>query len=518
MTTATTGRAKAAALPADTCPPRFATPRDESRDTLGPKVGEVAARLGKPLMPWQQLVADVALELDPDGSFHYDELVLTVPRQSGKTSLILALIVHRLVVMARALGAQRVTYTAQLRAKARLKLERDFSDTLRQARSFREITHLRARPVKPTEWKLSLNNGAEHILFGRGNYLQIDAPSRTGGHGDTLDLGVIDEAFAHIDDTVEAGMDPSMITRVNRLLAVLSTAGDASSKYLWRKVKAGREACESGNHGRTCYFEWSAPDDADPSDPAVWAACSPALGITITMRALEGQWAKAVRGGQEGIDKFRRAYLNQWPEIPVIDDEAEPQWLVIPQAAWIASGPDEDDDVDALVADAGEMLTAIDVDTDADGVEWCSLGVSDGWLLQDVTPIDAGPGTGWLLAKAKQRFGRGELSDVWLDPAGAAAKLIDPLEDIGITVHQLKAAEKAQASMQMFDAVMAAEVMHLDQPRVNAAVAGLARKDVGDGAFRFSRSLSSADVSTFMALTIARWAAASFEGGEPDVY
>jgi len=303
------------------CSPRFATPRDPQRETLGPAVGEVARRLGRPLMPWQQSVVDVALELDDDGSYHYDEVVLTIPRQSGKTSLVFAVIVHRLVVLARQLGRQRVTYTAQQRQKARLKLERDFAEILREStKSFTEITHVRLRPQRPTEWKLSLNNGAENIQFGRGNYLQIDAPSRTGGHGDTLDVGVIDEAFAHEDDTIETGMSPSMVTRASRQLVVLSTAGDGRSKYLWRKVLAGRNACESGHHGRTAYFEWSAPDDADPADPATWWACMPALGFTITERTIEGEWEKALRNGQEGIDQFRRSYLNQWPEVPVLED------------------------------------------------------------------------------------------------------------------------------------------------------------------------------------------------------
>jgi phage terminase large subunit-like protein len=303
------------------CSPRFSTARDENRPTLGPAVGEVSRRLLRPLMPWQQHVIDVALELDEDGSYHYDELVLTVPRQSGKTSLVMAAAVHRLVVMPRSLGRQRLTYTAQQRQKARLKLERDFSEILRDAPSFKEITHIRGKPQRPTEWKLSLNNGAENIQFGRGNYLQIDAPSRTGGHGDTLDVGVIDEAFAHQDDTIESGMSPSMTTRASRQLIVLSTAGDARSFYLWRKVLAGRKACATNDHGRTAFFDWSAADDADPASPATWASCMPALGITQSLRAIEGEWEKARRDGQEGIDKFRRAYLNQWPEIPVLVED-----------------------------------------------------------------------------------------------------------------------------------------------------------------------------------------------------
>src|SRR5215217_7263151 len=103
------------------CPPRWASPRSPDRQTLGPRVAEVADLLGTPLMPWQRHVADVALELDPEtGLLAYREVILTVPRQSGKTTLLLAVMTHR------ALGfgqRQRVLYTAQTRNDARKKWE-----------------------------------------------------------------------------------------------------------------------------------------------------------------------------------------------------------------------------------------------------------------------------------------------------------------------------------------------------------------------------------------------------------
>lgn len=335
-----TATAKSGSRKQPACEPRFATPRDPRRQTLGPAVGMVARQLGMPLMPWQQDVVDVALELDDDGTYHYDELDLTVPRQSGKTALVLAIVVHRLVVVTKTLGRQRVTYTAQQRQKARNKLERDFAQVLRDSRAFREVTHIRAKPQKVTEWKMSLNNGAENIQFGRGNYLQIDAPSRTAGHSDTLDLGILDEAFAHADDTLETGLSATMITRRNRQLVVLSTAGDERSYYLWRKIEAGRNACETGDHGRTAYVEYSAADDADPEDPRTWWSCMPALGHIhangsgVTERTIEGEWEKAKRGADDGIDQFRRSYLNQWPRVPQIggsegDRQMADAWLAL---------------------------------------------------------------------------------------------------------------------------------------------------------------------------------------------
>jgi phage terminase large subunit-like protein len=454
-------------------------------------------------MPWQRQVVDVAFELDDDGTYHYDEVVLTVPRQSGKTALVMAVAVHRLVSVPRTLGRQRLTYTAQQRQKAKLKLERDFAEVLRDAKpAFREITHIRNKPQRPVEWKLSLNNGAENIQFGRGNFWQIDAPSRTGAHGDTLDVGVIDEAFAHGDNTIEAGLSPSMITRTNKQLIILSTAGDRKSAYLWRKTLAGRTACGTGKHGRTAYFEWSAEDDAEPGDPATWESCSPALGYTITLRALEGEWEKAQRDGQTGIDQFRRSYLNQWPEIPVLAD-LEAGWRVISRDWWILCE-------DPAHQPAGRLAFAVDVDTNARGEEWCSIGMSDGIHLELVTPADIGPGTSWVVPLAVARQDR--FDELLIDPAGPAGKLIGPLEEVGIKVRKLTAQERTQASMHLIDRVGEGKVRHLAQAPLTRAAAGVVASDVGDGAIRFSRRLSPDDISPLNAVAYACWGAQSLSG------
>ena len=284
-------------------------------------------------MPWQQHVADVSLEIDPDtGELWYEEVVITVPRQSGKTTLLLALMVWRCVTMARRLGPQTVTYLAQRRQSARKKLEREFIPALRRARGLVEVAHARARPVKPTDFKPSMNNGSEHVLWGTQSYLQIEAVGETSSHGDVLDMSVIDEAFVHEDDLVEQAVDAATVTRRSPQTCVISTAGNRRSRFLWRKVLAGRAACERGEHGRTAYFEWSVPDDAQWDDPNVWAQFLPALGHTITLARLLARLEKAQRnpdevdedGYEPGVAGFRRGYLNQWVDPPQLQDADRP--------------------------------------------------------------------------------------------------------------------------------------------------------------------------------------------------
>lgn len=486
------------------CIPRFATPRNEDFPTLGPQVGEIARRLGKPLMPWQQAAADVAYEYDPDsGLFRYDEANITVPRQSGKTTITLAKKVHRLTVLARQWGPQRSTYTAQTRLAARKKLERDFAETLRSSRAFREVPNAKARPTKGTEWRLSLNNGSEAIQFGAGSFLQIDAPKRTSGHGDTLDDGTIDEAFAHEDDTVEAAMRPAMATRRNAQLWVISTAGDGRSKYLWRKVLAGRRAAETGEHGRVCYIEYSAPEDADPGDPATWWGCMPALGHTITEDFVRGEWDRAQRKGPEGVDSFLRAYLNLWPDVPILDDTGT---SVLP--AWPSLAVHDDQRPNAPV---------FAVETTLDQA-WTAIGLagprSD--LRSQVELVDYRPGSTWAVQRLVEirdghdgKPGIGAFPVV-IDPREPAGALIAELERQGFTVIRPSSQDVAHACASFFNATTDGSVVHIGQPDLDESVKVARQRPLSDA---WSWDRKGRNVAALFAVTLALWGSNRDTGG-----
>ena len=314
------------------CLPRFGTTRSPERATLGPAVGATAAKFGKPFMPWQQLVADVAMEIDPDtGRLAYQELGLTVPRQSGKSTFIEAKASHRCTATAFFGQRQHVVYTAQTRLKAREKWEEDFVADLEASRDFRN----RIRVHK--------GNGTEHIRFKNGSRWGLESNTEKAGHGGTLDEAYIDEAFAHSDFRLEQAFGPAMITRANKLLAWISTAGWLDgSQYLKEKVDLGRLVATEGRRRAIVYFEWSAPEGADAGDPDVWLACMPALcpdlvcrcgqgrwRHTITMEAVRAEYEKARDGGK--LNEFRRAYLNQW-----VPRDVQSDWEVLGQDAWSA--------------------------------------------------------------------------------------------------------------------------------------------------------------------------------------
>lgn len=427
-------------------------------------------------MPWQQYVADVALEIDPaTGLLFYREVDLEVPRQSGKTTLILALAVHR----ARAwVQRQNISYAAQTRNDSRKKWEDD------------HVAALDASPFgkrKPKPYRVRLTNGNEAILWKNGSRHGISASGETSGHGSTIDLGFVDEAFAQKDNRLEQAFKPAMITRPDPQLWVVSTAGRTAgtSPYLWGKVEAGRVRCEANDHPGVAYFEWSAADDMDRADPATWWATMPALGHTVTEAAVAADFASMDPA------EFDRAYLNRWN--PNATDS------VLPGDRWAALG------TSTGMHDPPTFAIDVSPDQSSAAIAAAGAGISGRPTAGEIVEHNAG--TSWLVPRLQQLKDKGTLSNrrpVLLDAAGPAASLIPALDAAGIAYVAVSTQDHGRACGALLDAVLADQVEHANQPMLDVAVAGASRRTIADR-WLWSRRSSSIDISPLVAFTLAHW-------------
>src|SRR5688572_27533433 len=253
------------------CPPRFATRRRSERETFGPELAAVADKLGQPFMPWQRLVADVGGEIDPlTGLPAYREIRVTVPRQSGKTTLFLSWQINR-CVSRRWKHPQRSVFTAQTGKDARDKWIDELFPLIRNS----QIKSLVS--VKGSRLEINEGMGNEAIKFRTGSLIRLLSTSTSSGHSKTLHQAVMDEVWHDTDDRREQGLRPAMITVDDAQLLVCSTAGTVNSTVLNRKVETGREAVAEDLGFGVAYFEWSAPESWDPLDEASYVTFMPAL-------------------------------------------------------------------------------------------------------------------------------------------------------------------------------------------------------------------------------------------------
>ena len=455
------------------CEPRFGTPRNYDRPTLGPRVAEAAKALGVPLQPWQQHVADVALEQDPETrQLVYREVDLAVPRQAGKTTLALAAMITRCTRFG---PRQNVVYTAQTR-KAAVTKWRDQHLPMLEGSPFRASFDVRRA------------NGAEAVLWRNGSIYGLDAPTETSGHGLTLDLALIDEAWAFTDDAQEQSLAPTMITRPSAQLWIMSTAGNARSRFWHDKVLAGRSTV--GSSGSVAFFEWSAPEDADPADPAVWWASHPSLGHTIDEAAVRAEYDRASRGD---LDLFRRAYLNQWPEIPPSEQQIE---TVVPLEWWDACC----DETSRIV---GTRTFAVDVAPDRSTFAIVVVGKSaTGSTHVEVVEHAQGQGADRLIARLRQLAGKYETRFVAAHLGGPASSLEQALRSsFGDKFRAVTDKELLAGCGGFYDAIRATELTHVGEPGIRAALEGAVKSHSGDQ-WRWNRRGSHVDISPLVAATI----------------
>jgi phage terminase large subunit-like protein len=418
-------------------------------------------------MDWQHQVNAVATEQGPDGRFVYRQVVLEVMRQQGKTVDLLALMVARALRRPRT----QIAYTAQTRLDARHRLLDVWWPRIEASRLAPLVTPRRG-------------SGSEALLFANGSMLGLVSGTQTSGHGDTLDLGVIDEAWAQDDDRLEQAMRPAMMTR-DAQLWIVSTAGTEKSSYFRAKVDDGRARAELGATETGAYFGYAAADDADPADPATWRACMPALGVTVSEETVAQDFELM------DLAEFRRAYLCQWPEV------TNPGWTVIGRDVWQALA-------DPASAAAGEVAFAVEVAPYRRMAAIATAGArGDGRVHAEV--VDYRPDTAWVPARVAELARKWRPCAVVVDPGSHAGSLIDDLAQVGVqVVKPFGATDAAHAAGGFFDAVMQGDLAHRDQGSLNAALAGAKTRPVRD-AWCWDRRAEGADISPLVACSLAWW-------------
>lgn len=438
--------------------PLAATPRNESRRSDGALVAVVAEALGTPLMPWQRLVADVAGERNTDGSYTYPIVVVSVPRQSGKTTLMRARLVARCLTQP---GVQTF-YTAQTGKDAR---ER-----------WRDLTkQILASPLR-NKVAIKQAAGAERVVFGNGSELRVFAPVGTALHGYTPPEVHLDEAWAH--DAVRGeellgAIVPAQITIADRQLWIVSTAGTAESAFFRRWF----DAALAGAPG-VAGFVWAAPEGADAYDPATWEKFHPALGHTISSDDL----AAAARAHSR--PEFERAYCNRWTRTSS---------AVIGADVWAALA------ADMTPPDHGEAVLAYDVAHDRSRAD-----IVAAWRDGDrvcIKTVRSAPGYDWVATDAREMV-ESMGAALGADDHGPARSITDAL---GAGVRTLSASEYADACGEFLAAVMAGRIVHDGDPDLTDAVANVTWRPMQSDLWGWSRRGSAGPVSAIVAATVAVW-------------
>lgn len=442
----------------DTPPPKFATARDYSRPTYGGAVAKIAEMLGTPLMPWQRYCADVAGESDGFGNYIYPLVVITVPRQSGKTTLELATLVHRCLQKPN----QRCWHTAQTGLEAVDKWN-ELADLLEQSPLARVIKVRRAK-------------GSESITFSNGSTLRPHPPKDDALHGKQSDLNLVDEAWS-FDMAKGMGViqaiTPTQATRVGAQTVITSTAGTADSVWFKGYVDKGR-AAEPG----IAYFEWAIPEDVDPNDLPTVASHHPAIGHTIQMKALESAKVQMTPG------EFARAYGNRWTNsreqfIPLDAYARTKTELKIPDDARVGFG------------------AAVSVDRKTSAI--CAAAIVEGVPIVEL--IEFQEGTDWVGPRLAELYAN-HRSDIGVDSFGPSGTVADYLHLEHIPMLTLSTKDCCAAAAGVYDRIICGTILFRPNYAMSEAVKYADKRTVGD-AWMFKRTSDQASIAPLEAATLA---------------
>ena len=450
----------------------YSTPRDQESRTLGRQVAAVAARLGYDPMGWQDHVYDVTLELE--GRLpRYELNVVTVCRQQGKTTGVVApIIVHRMLHWSET-TPQRVVYGAQGVKEARDKWRDEIWPLLVAS------GYVRLGGLKPT-WSLG---DAGIRSSATGSVLTLTGMSEAADHGKTVHLAVLDEAWKMESFAREQAVRPSLVAIPDSQLFIFSTAGEYESVYLRRHVELGRRRVKNGKsrEAGASYHEWGLDEKADWEDEKLWPAAVPALGTTITLKRLRRLKATMPP------DEFRRAHLNQWPlhagagAIPVTDWDAcraGPGVAVTGDKLWVAADVPPRGQGGGALAVAGSGVVGI---------------------------VEKGVGQGWAAAaiRAFRDEHKGRLGGVGFLRGGALAVTGEALEAEGLPVVWYDWAGYSRGCERLYDDLVNHRVAVQADTALDASVRRAEARDRHLGSWVWHPRKKDTSVSVLTAATMA---------------
>jgi hypothetical protein len=478
------------------CTPKWATRRRPERESFGGEIAGVGAALGQPFMPHQREIAMVGGEIDGrTGLPAYRTVIVTVTRQTGKTTLYVSWQIHRCTAP-RWDHPQRSAFTAQSGKDARDKWIDELFPLIRKSRVLRPGAGLTDR--------ICVGMGNEYIAFTNGSLIRLLSTSESSGHSKTLHQAVQDEIWHDTDNRRDQALGPAMITVADAQTLVCSTMGTAASVILDRQVELGRAAAGADTGHGIAYFEYSAPDGWDPADEDSYYGFMPALCPDPPCRCGNGEWRHtitmdAIRSERASMDatEFARAYGN----IPDLSAQKADR---VDLSNWGACA-----DRGSRVPDPVALAFSVAPDGSSSSVAVAGRR-ADGLGHGEVT--DHRPGTAWLIGRVA------EVADKWqpcvlvMNPAGAAGAFEKELAERkwsvkpgpGERLLQLTGArEYAQACGALADDVRNGRWRHLGQGPLDAAVAVVRMRPLAD-LWAWSWSRSEADISPLEAVTLAR--------------
>jgi len=424
---------------------------------LADKTIQLCEAYGIKLLPWQKSILYRWMATDEFDKWVNPECGLSVPRQNGKTELIIVRIIGGMVFLGEAL-----VYTAQSDntvKEIKRRVMRFFYDADEELRDM--LTDEFDNEPKSLDY-CELRNRGRCVFRTR---------TRTNGLGSTNDTLIIDEAQEETDAQQEALL-PTLASGKSQNHQTIRagtppTAG--SSGTVWTRT---RNSVLNGKAEAYCWQEWSVEAITDATDEEAWYFANPSLGYFLMITAVRNEAAtmatdsfnKMRLGWYAGVESMRAISDDEWLPLGVeqvtLPDEPNLVYAVkfAPDRSAVSLA------VGVIMPDARVHIEIIERRQMNAGISWLTMWLMERWRKCNKIIIDGQAGQQLLVEEL-----------VRSDPK-ISKKILTP---------NVKEAGAAYSSFHT--AIQQRLLTHYNQPALNVSIKTVKRRDIGrDGMFGYA--------------------------------
>lgn len=449
--------------------PRFITEWPDGPGQGG-KISKIQRSLGSDPLPWQVLAHHAVGARTPDGLPRWPFIVISVPRQAGKTRASWSWLYHAALTIPQS----KNWYTADTGTKARARWLEMVGDS--DASVWSPLTQTRK------------TNGSEALLFPKlRSQIRPHPPTEDSLHSEQSDKNVVDEGWSYDEFQAAALMQaivPTQSTRPHRQTIVESTMGTADSAWFHDLV----DRAYAGDPG-IFLLDFGIPDHVDPADLAEVAAYHPSFELLPGTDLDYFQTSFA----QLGASGFARAMGNR---------RTATRTSLIPEQAYRRAITDE------IMSGESEVVLGAAIDLDRTETAIVAASWLDGLPLIEV--LEVRPGTNWAVDRIEKYQQAPAVTGLFIDRVGPSSTLHNDaarrkLKPLDIAVRDL-----CTASTDVLDRLTHRDENSVIQPRIrfrpdpamDLAVQVADKRFIGDS-WTWDRKGSAGSIAALEAATLA---------------
>ncbi len=431
------------------------------KSTGWPKVRDTCYRLGWGFDGWQDSTGRLILSKRADGSYAADTIVISIPRQVGKTYLVAAIIFALCLLNPRL----KVIWTAHRKTTA--------------AETFTVFDGMAQRPkVAPHIRQVLRGKGEEKIVFNNGSRILFGARESGFGRGMTdVDIVVFDEGQILKNDTLE-DMGAAQNVAKNPLTFVIGTPPRPKDPGEFFALL--RQEALDGESDGTLYIEMSADRGCDPMDRDQWRKANPSFPRRTSERAM-----LRLRKKLRNDDSWFREALGIWDE--------NRHTALVKAAVWErfeSPGPAGGVKPDALGVD---MSHARQISVSA-----CWLDDEDAHVEEVWAGEDEAAAIEWIAQRAGRRI------PVVVDNVSPAASFVPGLRARKVKVVTTGPMDMSKACGLFLGRVKVSRISHANQAVINEALAGARKRAIGTaGGWGWDRADETVNIAPIVSVTLA---------------